>query len=55
MAIVPPVAFTSGLNPSSGEEASIMPSNTEFSVIDGKLVKEDEEEANFEENLTFEE
>lgn len=28
--------------------------NTEFSIEDGKLVKEDTEEANFEENLTFE-
>jgi hypothetical protein len=29
--------------------------STEFDVEDGKLVKEDSEEANFEENLTFEE
>lgn len=28
--------------------------NTEFSVEDGKLVREDVEEADFEENLTFE-
>ncbi len=27
---------------------------SEFSVEDGKLVREDTEEANFEENLTFE-
>lgn len=27
---------------------------SEFTVEDGKLVKEDSEEANFEENLTFE-
>jgi len=27
---------------------------TDFKVVDGKLAKDDEEEANFEENLTFE-
>jgi hypothetical protein len=31
-----------------------MADSKEFDVEDGKLVKEDEEEANFEENLTFE-
>jgi hypothetical protein len=31
-----------------------MSKSSDFSVEDGKLVKNDEEEANFEENLTFE-
>jgi len=41
--------------PLSGGLRSIMSNETsEFSVEDGKLVREDTEEANFEENLTFE-
>ncbi len=31
-----------------------MSDKTEFSVEDGKLVRDDEEEVDFEENLTFE-
>lgn len=50
--------FNSGITTERAGMRLIMSNETnesaEFSVEDGKLVKEDSEEANFEENLTFE-
>lgn len=48
------VALFLEIAPSSAVLMQIMSNETsEFSVKDGKLVKEESEEANFEENLTF--
>jgi hypothetical protein len=54
--IAPPVAFFLGISASRRRLKSMETSeNSEFSVSeDGKLVRKETEEANFEENLTFE-
>lgn len=49
------MTFISQVTLLSGKLGSKMSDNGEFSVIDGKLVREDKYDANFEENLTFEE
>lgn len=55
MELVAFAAFISQITSLTEKLGSKMSNNREFSVIDGKLVREDEYEANFEENLTFEE
>ncbi|UBF21624.1 hypothetical protein HJTV-2_gp4 [Haloarcula virus HJTV-2] len=54
--IAPPVAFFSGISASRGRYDKMdKPETSEYSVSeDGQLVREETEEANFEENLTFE-
>jgi hypothetical protein len=48
-------AFISQITLRKAKLGSKMSDNGEFSVIDGKLVREEKYDANFEENLTFEE